>query len=60
MKEKLKACFEKLQGLDIQPTLGNMETLVQVLYWLREVYQELEEDENERGAEADPARRDGD
>lgn len=46
MKEKIEACFTRLQGLDIKPTLTNMETLVQTLYDLREVYQELEGLEN--------------
>lgn len=43
MKEKLEACFNRLQSLDIKPTLTNMELLVQTLYDLREVYKELEE-----------------
>ena len=42
MKEKLDWIFTQLQGLDIKPTLSNMETLVQVLYKLREVYNEIE------------------
>lgn len=57
MKEKLTACFDRLQTLDIAPTLGNMEKLVQTLYDLQEVYRELTEKEakdNERGAETDP------
>lgn len=41
MKEKLMACFERLQRLDIQPTLSNMEVLVQTLYDLREIYNGL-------------------
>lgn len=45
MKEKLEACFQRLQNLDIQPTLSNMEKLVQTLYDLREIYKELEEDD---------------
>ena len=43
MKEKLERCFDRLQSLDIQPTLTNMEKLVQTLYDLREIYKELEE-----------------
>lgn len=45
MKEKLEACFERLQNLDIQPTLSNMEKLVQTLYDLREIYKELGEND---------------
>lgn len=41
MKEKLEAAFDRLQTLEIKPTLDNMEKLVQTLYDLREVYQEL-------------------
>ena len=47
MLEKLEACFERLQRLDIKPTLSNMETLIQTLYDLREVYQELSNKEGE-------------
>ena len=61
MKEKLEQCFERLQTLDIKPTLKNMETLVQTLYDLREIYNQLSEEEQDgRGDEADPERRDGD
>lgn len=56
MKEKLEACFNRLQTLEIQPTLTNMEKLVQTLYELREMYNELEE--NDGRAETDPERRD--
>lgn len=55
MKEKLEACFNRLQTLEIQPTLANMEKLVQTLYELREMYNELEE--NDGRAETDPERR---
>ena len=44
MKEKIEACFERLQKLDIKPTLSNMELLVQTLYDLRDVYQSLEKE----------------
>ena len=55
MKEKIEACFERLQGLDIKPTLTNMELLVQTLYDLREVYEQLEKEENDgRGDVVDP------
>lgn len=56
MKEKLEACFNRLQTLEIQPTLANMEKLVQTLYDLREMYNELEG--NDGRAESDPERRD--
>ena len=45
MTEKLEACFERLQRLDIKPTRSNMEILLQTLYDLQEVYQELKERE---------------
>jgi hypothetical protein len=54
MKEKLTACFKRLQKLNIQPTLGNMELLVQTLYDLRDVYNELERMESDGGQAADP------
>ena len=54
MKEKLKDCFERLQRLDIDPTLKNMEALVQTLYDLRDVYQELERMENDDRTASDP------
>lgn len=38
---KLDATFNRLQSLNILPTLSNMETLVQSLYEVREVYQFL-------------------
>ena len=50
MREKIEACFNRLQGLEIKPTLSNMEILVQTLYDLRDVYNELKE-----GAEDDRA-----
>ena len=47
MKEKLEAVFDRLQTLDIKPTQHNMETLLQSLYDLREVYNTLvKEEEN--------------
>lgn len=59
MKEKLNACFTRLQQLDLQPTRKNMENLLQTLYDLRDVYNELEKLELEGGesdgrAAADP------
>ena len=53
MKEKIEACFNRLQELDIKPTLTNMEKLVQTLYDLRDLYNELEEAEHGR-TESDP------
>ena len=50
MKEKIEACFERLQGLDIKPTQSNMERLLQTLYDLRDVYAEIEK-LNKEGAE---------
>ena len=44
MPEKLEACFERLQRLDIRPTLSNMEILLQTLYDLRDVYLELKKE----------------
>ena len=49
MLEKLEQAFNRLQGLDIKPTLTNMEILVQTLYDLREVYNELKEKEKGDG-----------
>lgn len=43
-KEKLEGCFNRLQSLDIKSTLHNMETLVQSLYDIRDVYQELDKE----------------
>ena len=48
MKEKIRACFERLQTLEMLPTRSNMETLLQTLYDLQEVYQELGRDADER------------
>lgn len=59
MKEKIEACFNRLQGLDIKPTLTNMETLVQTLYELREVFNELERMEQDGRSAVDSSERDG-
>lgn len=53
MKEKIEACYNRLQTLEITATLENMEKLVQTLYDLRSVYQEMERTENDDGAAAD-------
>ena len=47
MKEKLEACFLRLQELDIKPTLNNMESLLQTLYDLRGIYNVLIAREND-------------
>lgn len=59
MKEKLEAVFDRLQTLDIKPTLTNMEILVQCLYDLRDCYDILTKEEQADGrAEIDPEERD--
>lgn len=57
MKDKIKECFERLQKLDINPTLTNMEILLQTLYDLRDIYNEIGGDDNGRN-QADPERSD--
>lgn len=54
MKEKLEACFERLQHLNIMPTQDNMEKLLQTLYDLKSIYNELKEGERHDGPAADP------
>lgn len=39
--EKLNAAFERLQGLQIQPTVTNMESLLQSLYDIRDAYNKI-------------------
>lgn len=41
MLEKLSNCFDRLETLDIKPTQANMEKLLQTLYDLRDVYNEI-------------------
>lgn len=60
MLEMLEECFDRLQTLDIRPTLENMEKLLQTLYDLREIYKRLKEEQGDGREEADPAGRDGD
>lgn len=55
-KELLKACYDRLQGLELSPTVSNMETLLQTLYDLREVYRSLEGAETDGRTETDPER----
>lgn len=52
MKEKIEACFKRIQTLDIQPTLSNTEKILQTLYDLRDVYNKLNE---EGGGDGRPA-----
>ena len=47
MLEKLEKCHARLQKLTIQPTKTNMENLLQTLYDLAEIYEELKAKENE-------------
>ena len=57
MLEKLEQCFDRLQSLNIAPTLDNMEKLIQTLYDLKDIYQELKEERNNASdgrTEADP------
>lgn len=55
MKERLERCFDRLQNLEVKPTLHNMETLLQTLYDLREIYNELNKDGEDDGrTAADP------
>ena len=42
MLEKINACYERLQKLNIQATRENMEILTQTLYDLQDVFKELE------------------
>lgn len=42
---KLERAFERLQQLQIVPTVTNMESLLQSLYEIREVYNKLKEGE---------------
>ncbi len=39
--EKIDACYERLQGLQIVATRPNLEILTQTLYDLQDVYNEL-------------------
>jgi hypothetical protein len=60
--KKIERCFERLQRLEIKPTLENMETLLQTLYDLRDVYNDLrkawKEGEEDGGAEINTCGRD--
>jgi len=52
MKEKLSAIYDRLQDLDLKPTKHNMETLLQTLYDLQEIYRELNREEQADGGQA--------
>lgn len=54
----LEGCFTRLQSLNIQPTLTNMENLVQTLYDLRTAYKKLSEVEPDGRGTADPGGQD--
>ena len=41
MLERIQKCFERLQQLNVPPTETNMSILLQTLYDLRDVYNEL-------------------
>lgn len=58
IRKLLDACFTRLQSLNIQPTLKNMEALVQTLYDLRAVYNKLSEVEPDGRRAADPGGQD--
>ena len=49
MIDKIEACFNRLQGLEIKPTLNNMEILVQTLYDLRDIYNAIKDGEKKDG-----------
>ena len=53
MKEKLEACFDRLQGLQIAPTLDNMEKLLKTLYDLQDIYNQLKDGETDGRQQAD-------
>ena len=52
IKEKINDVYTRLQGLDIKPTKANMETLLQSLYDLRDVYNELDKEGEDVGRAA--------
>lgn len=62
MRRKLERAFERLQGLEIKPTVDNMERLLQCLYDIRDVYNNLQTKGGEEdGRETvDSGGRDGD
>ena len=60
MKEKMEKCYRRLQTLDIKSTKNNMETLLQCLYDMKDIYDELERMETDERAETDPEGRNDD
>ena len=54
-KQKLNDAYERLQGLEIRATRGNLEALLLSLYDLQNAYNELTEVENNGTAENRPA-----
>ena len=55
MLEKLERCYERLQKLNILPTKDNMEALLQTLYDIRDVYNELKEEKADGRNDGPPA-----
>lgn len=53
LKSKLAICFDRLQRLDIKPTVTNMENLLQTIYDIRDVYNEIG-GEKDGGCKTDP------
>ena len=51
MLDRIDGCFKRLQTLQIQPTLENMEKLVQTLYDLKDIYKVFETMEKKEAAE---------
>ena len=55
IRVKIGTDYERLQTLDIMPTRKNMEILLQTLYDLKDVYNKMEEEEqNADRQKADP------
>lgn len=54
VREKISACFDRLQQMQILSTKNNMENLLQTMYDLQEVYQILERmGDSDDGTKAD-------
>ncbi len=52
IRVKIDTVYKRLQTLDIMPTLKNMEKLLQTLYDLKDIYNEM--GENDGGDKAVP------
>lgn len=50
--QKLDNSFDRLQNLQIKPTQQNMEILLQTLYDLRDIYNELKQKGEDDGRQA--------